>query len=104
MDDQAQLLTLLLRPALEFACVEILLEHAAVSGFTTMPCRGHGVHPDGLTTAEQVSGSRGELRIDVALDAGAAREVLAELSARLPRADIHYWLTPLLATGRIGDA
>ena len=104
MDDQDRLLTLVLRPALEFACVEILLEHAAISGFTTTPCRGHGSHPDGLTTAEQVSGSRGELRIDVVLDAGAASEVLAELSARLPRADIHYWLTPLLEAGRIGGA
>ena len=52
------LLSLVVAPAVADAMVDWLLEHEAVSGFTSYPINGHGASIHSMTAAERVSGHR----------------------------------------------
>lgn len=97
------LLTLLVPPRLADAVVELLLEHPATPPFTSVVGRGHGDDPDAMTLAEQVSGWRREVRMEVRIDHGDQEALLEALRTRMPTAAIRWRITPILAYGTLAS-
>jgi hypothetical protein len=92
------LLTLNIASELEDDLVDYLLELECISGFTSWPVRGHGRY-GALTLAEQVSGRRKSIRVEILLDDSAVDGVLAGLSENVGR-DIHWWQHSVSRSGR----
>ena len=94
----AQLLTLIATPELEERLVDWLLD-AGHDGFTTLVCRGHGVQPQQLSTAEQVAGRQQRVAFWLQLSEPDARRVLGGLAREFGATGLHYWITPVLSAG-----
>lgn len=94
------LLTLITTPELEERLVDWLLE-AGHEGFTTVPCHGHGVHPETLSTAEQVAGRQKRIAFWLQLPKSEAESIVSSLEENFGDASLHYWITPALASGSI---
>lgn len=94
------LLILNIPTELEEDLVDYLLELDCVNGFTSLPVRGHGRHGLGLSLAEQVSGRRQRLRVEILLHAGDVDTVLAGMATAVGR-DITWWTQPVTRNGRI---
>lgn len=92
-------LTLVAPPALEDALLEALLEHPATESFSSSPGRGHGAHPDRLTVAEQVSGWRREVRVEVLVRTEDLDALLAALRERIPSDTVRWWTVPVSGVG-----
>ncbi len=94
------LLTLIATPELEERLIDWLLmaEH---EGFTTARCDGHGVASSRLSTAEQVAGRQRRIVFWLQLPESEVEAVIAGLAERFAGAGLHYWVTPVLAAGRI---
>jgi hypothetical protein len=105
-DGAAVLVVLNVLPVMEDLVADWLLTHEGVRGvgFTTMSVGGHSARLQGLTPAEQVSGRRRRVQFEVVLGARTADVMLAALAREFADADIHYWITPVLRSGRLGDA
>lgn len=95
------LLTLIATPELEERLVDWLLE-TGHEGFSTVPCRGHGVHPERLSTAEQVAGRQRRVAFWLQLPENEAESIVARLGESFGKAGLHFWITPVLASGQIG--
>lgn len=89
-------------PNLEEALVDWLLAHGSGTGFTSFPAEGHSTRHDNLSTAEQVSGRQRRQQFQVQMAAAAVDEFLEALQAALGGAGIHYWVLPVLRSGRFG--
>lgn len=72
-----------------------------VRGFTASQAEGHGSVVALVEPAEQVSGHSPRTRIQAAGPEEAMRAVLALIKAELPRANIYYWLLPVIDMGRL---
>lgn len=96
------LLILNLAPELEEDLVDYLLELDCVSGFTSMQVHGHGRHGQ-MSIAEQVTGRRKRVQVELLLSASMVPLVLADLGTRVGR-DITYWQQPVHGFGRIDMA
>jgi len=95
------LLTLIATPELEERLVDWLLE-TGHEGFSTVPCRGHGVHPERLSTAEQVAGRQRRVAFCLQLPENEAESIVARLGENFGKTGLHFWITPVLASGQIG--
>ncbi len=95
------LISIVVAPSLEAALVDWLLDHEQVTGFTSLPVNGHGSSIHSMSLAEQVAGSQRKLLFQVHLPATQAHALIEALRSDFANAGIHYWLTPLLAGGRI---
>ena len=95
------LLTLIATPELEERLVDWLLE-TGHEGFSTVPCRGHGVHPERLSTAEQVAGRQRRVAFWLQLPGNEAESIVARLGESFGKTGLHFWITPVLASGQIG--
>ena len=93
------LLVLNTKPELEEDLVDYLMSLPCVHGFTSYPVRGHG-HHDNLSIAEQVSGRRKRLQVELMLDDAEADTVLAGLTDRVGR-DITWWQQTIIASGSL---
>ncbi len=93
------LLILNTRPELEEDLVDYLLSLPCISGFTSYPVRGHGHHQN-LSVAEQVSGRRKRLQVEVMLEEDAVATVLAGLVENVGR-DINWWRMPVHDSGML---
>jgi hypothetical protein len=93
------LLVLNIKPELEEALVDYLLQLDSVSGFTSYQVRGHGRHAH-LSAIEQVSGRRKRTQVELLLPREVVSEVLAGLAEKVGR-DITYWQQPVSDFGRI---
>ncbi|MEE4302024.1 MAG: DUF3240 family protein [Pseudomonadales bacterium] len=98
-----ELITLHLPPALEDGCIELLLEHEATRTFSSVPARGHGEATQELSLAEQVSGWRREVRIEVLVGAADRGTLLAALRERLPTETVRYRVHAVLEAGDFGE-
>ncbi|MEE4383275.1 MAG: DUF3240 family protein [Pseudomonadales bacterium] len=94
-------LTLVAPPALEDALLEALLEHPATESFSSSPGRGHGAHPDRMTLAEQVSGWRREIRVEVLLRREDRDGLLATLRERFATDSVRWWAVPVVDRGSL---
>ena len=72
-----------------------------VRGFTASPAEGHGSVVSLVEPAEQVSGHSPRIRIQAAGPEEAMRAVLSLIKADLPRANLYFWLLPIIDMGRL---
>jgi nitrogen regulatory protein PII len=93
------LLILNTRPELEEDLVDYLLSLSCVSGFTSYPVRGHGHHQN-LSVAEQVSGRRKRMQVEIMLEEDAVPTVLSGLVGNVGR-DINWWRMPVMDSGML---
>lgn len=97
-----QMLTINCSPEVEDVLVDALLEIDGIIGFTVFKAQGHG--PVGaMTIAEQVAGRRRRIHVQITLDDEDVNNALAQLARVLPSPDIVYWITPVLAFGRLSE-
>ncbi len=96
----ARLLTLIATPENEERLVDWLLE-AGQDGFTTMPCHGHGVRTEQLSAGEQVAGRQRRVAFWLQLPEADADALIRRLAADFGETGLHYWITPVMAAGRI---
>ncbi|WP_371323507.1 DUF3240 family protein [Dechloromonas sp. ZY10] len=96
------LLTLIVPVDVAEAVEDLLLARSdLVSGFTSSIADGHGSRLALHGAAELVSGHSPRSQIQTIATADDLRLLLAALKAALPRAQIYYWLTPVLEKGRL---
>ena len=95
------LLTLIAPVGLEETLVDWLLEHASSHGFCSGPINGHSASHDSLTVAEQVSGRQRQIRFEVHAPEGEVNLMLERLRGDFADAGIHFWVVPLLESGKI---
>lgn len=93
------LLILNTNPELEEDLVDYLLGLDCISGFTSYPVRGHGHHGN-LSVAEQVTGRRKRLQVEMVMPETDVETVLAGLADRVGR-DISWWVQPVSAFGSL---
>lgn len=93
------LLTLVVPPTLEDACIELLLEHPSAPAFSSSPARGHRNDAAHLSLVEQVSGWRREVRIEVQLAHTDADGLLTALRTRFHTPAVRWRLTPIIDAG-----
>ncbi|MGH8509300.1 MAG: DUF3240 family protein [Gammaproteobacteria bacterium] len=95
-------LVLVAPPSLEAALVDWLLER--VPAFSSFPIAGHGSAHAELSLSEQVEGRQAQVLFWVQLTHAEATRVTQEISARFNHVELHYWMLPVLASGRTGSA
>ncbi|MDZ4141682.1 MAG: DUF3240 family protein [Methylotenera sp.] len=94
------LLILIVPPTLEEMLVDVLLQQAEISGFTSNKVSGHGtVHGDGveLSIVEQVTGRQQRVQFMMHAKVTDLQNLVAMLKAKFRSTDIHYILLPILA-------
>jgi hypothetical protein len=72
-----------------------------VRGFTASQADGHGSVVSLVEPGEQVSGHSPRTRIQAAGPEDAMRALLALIKADLPRANIYFWLLPIIDMGHL---
>jgi hypothetical protein len=72
-----------------------------VRGFTAGHVDGHGAVIPLVAPAELVSGHSPRTQIQTVGPESAMREVLALLQQQMPRANIFFWLLPVIDMGRL---
>lgn len=96
------LLTLVVPHAVEDAVLDLLLAHPEmVGGFTTTQGEGHGAAVALLSAAEQVRGSARRTTVRLVVPPATAEDLVELLRQNLAGAHLFYWITPILAAGRI---
>jgi hypothetical protein len=96
--------TLSLAPSLEERMIDWLLERDDVATFTGYMTYAHGGDGRELSVAEQVSGRQQRLELRVEVRAAASDAWLAALAADFAGADVAYYVTPILRSGRLSAA
>jgi hypothetical protein len=97
MTEQA-LLTLIATPDDEERLVDWLLQRGH-TGFTTLPCSGHGVAGDRLAAAEQVAGRQSRVAFWIQLPLEDAHALVSDLHPAFGRTGMHYWIAPVHGGG-----
>ena len=93
-------LTLLCTPAQEERLLDLLLMSAASEVFTSEPLSAHGVCSAPLSASEQVMGRARATQVQVLLEERAKDALLAQIHEQFPGANLRYWVTPILETGK----
>lgn len=88
------------KPEMEDELVDFLMELDCVGGFTSYEVRGYSRHGH-MSVAEQVSGRRKRIQIELLLLAADVPEVLAGMGTRVGN-DMVHWQQPVWGFGRIG--
>lgn len=95
------LLTLAAPRNLEEALVDQLLAHPDwAGGFTLYRAEGHSQRALSLTVQERVRGRTERISFQIVLAPEQAQALLAHLKRHLPKPEVAYWLTPVIAFGR----
>jgi hypothetical protein len=95
------LLVLIVTPTIENAVVDWLLERDDVPGFSSAPINGHGTSAHSLTPAEQVAGRQRQIMFQLHLLTTTAEALVEALRESFSGSAMHYWLTPVLASGHL---
>ncbi|NMG46915.1 DUF3240 domain-containing protein [Azoarcus communis] len=103
MSDAPLLLTLIVPHELEEAVADALLARPDLtSGFSSMTAEGHGSSIQLVEADELVCGHVRRKRMDtVCDDREHADAILVLLRGQFAGANLYYWLTPVLAHGRV---
>jgi len=72
-----------------------------VRGFTSGRVNGHGAAIQLVEAAELVSGHSPRMQIQTIGPESEMRAVLTLIKQALPRANVFYWLLPVIAMGRL---
>ena len=100
-NDSQVLVVLTSSPAVENELIDWLLSREDEIGFTSCAVHGHSANYDHLSIAEQVIGRQRRHQIQVLLQQSLLDEFLSSLVAELGDIDLHYWVVPVLAGGRL---
>jgi hypothetical protein len=103
MSDAPLLLTLMVPHELEEAVADALLARPDLTaGFSSMAAEGHGSSIQLVEADELVCGHVRRKRLDtVCSNRERADAILALLREQLSGANLYYWLTPVMAHGRL---
>ncbi|MGB4468950.1 MAG: DUF3240 family protein [Azovibrio sp.] len=103
LPESAMLLTLIVPHELEEAVADALLAHPDLtSGFSLTEAQGHGSSVQLVEAAELVCGHVQRKRLDtVCSSQSKADAILALLRDAFAGANLYYWLTPVLAHGKL---
>lgn len=71
------------------------------SGFTLFQAEGYSRHHETLSAQERVRGRALRMAAQIVLEAEHAQALLDHLRQRFPKRDVAWWLTPVLAFGRL---
>lgn len=80
---------------------EVLLTVSGPLGFSRVPVFLQGARHRSLTKEEEVLGMCHMVRFDLLIAQDRLAELLARLAGCLQGMDIDYWVTPVIAAGRI---
>lgn len=96
------LLTLVMPMEVDDALTETLLEHPDLApGFTSQRVEGQGRRVQFIGTAEHVRGRAAYTRIELVLARDDADALLNILRREFSTSRVFFWLTPVLASGRL---
>lgn len=96
-------LNLILPAGLEEAVADLLLAYPEMPvSFATFPVQAHGAEVALLAPSEHVSGHAHRVQMQLVLNRSDAETVLAYLRTALPNPAVFYWVSPVLASGRLG--
>lgn len=101
--DHQVLVVLTSPPALESQLVDWLLSREDEIGFTSCAVHGHSANYEHLSIAEQVIGRQRRQQIQILLQHSLLDVFLESLVSEFGGTDLHYWVVPVLAGGRLGD-
>lgn len=93
------MLVMNINPELEEDMVDYLLGQEFINGFTSYQVNGHGAFSN-MSMAEQVSGRRKRVQIEVLLEQAIVNTILEELKSEVG-IDIVYWEQAIANHGRI---
>lgn len=99
--DKQVLVVLTSSPANESELIDWLLSREHEVGFTSSAVHGHSANYQHLSVAEQVLGRQRRQQIQVLLQHALLDDFLDTLRAQLGDIDLHYWVLPVLAGGRL---
>ncbi len=105
MSDETEpcLLVLISDTEIRDTLVDWLLSYHQDVVFSSEPIDCHGMDPDSLNLAEQVTGRQGKLLIQIQTSLYEARQICRELAGRFARAPLRYWIQPVLEAGVLGE-
>ena len=95
------LLTLICPPSLERPITDWLLEQENISDFTSIHVHGHGSEPHTLSLIEQVEGRKKQIMFQIHIASKLENIFIDNLKQSFKGTDIHYWLTPITASGNL---
>lgn len=95
------LLTIITTPQLEDEMMDWLLEHEEITGFSSSMIRGHGESQEQMTLAEQVTSRRNRVKFEINGVESDVRQIVGKLREDFGRADIYYWMTPVIESGHL---
>lgn len=96
-------LNLILPSGLEETVADLLLAYPEISvSFASFPVDAHGADVALLAPSEHVSGHAVRVQMQLMLAHQDAETVLAYLRQALSNPAVFYWITPILACGRLG--
>ena len=99
------LLTLAMPRSLEEEVLDTLMAHPDLAtGFTVHFAEGMGIHVELATAMEQVQGRARRVIVQIALARERLPALVALLRQELQNPAIAYWVSPLIAFGRMGEA
>ena len=94
-------LHLIVSPSVEYSIADWLLERNEVSGFSTLPIRGHGSSEKSMSVAERVAGRSQQVLFMVHLEQTEAQHLLRAIRAEFRGSGMHYWLIPAADAGHL---
>lgn len=95
------LLSIIAPPELEDLIVDWLLEQSYVQGFSSYQINGHGVRPDKLSLAEQVTSRQRKVKFEVNGTAEQIRDAVSSLQNDFGHCDIYYWQIAVIDSGYV---
>lgn len=95
------LLTLVVPVDLEEALDDLLLRAPDVTGFTVVAAGGHGTSVALVEPAERVRGYADRVYVQTVAPRAQADALLATIRSALPHANLYFWMTPVVAGGRL---
>ncbi|MGB5276055.1 MAG: DUF3240 family protein [Gammaproteobacteria bacterium] len=95
------LISIVVEPTVEDTVVDWLLEQSQISGFTRIAVDGHGSSTHSMSTAEQVAGRKKQVMFQFYLPEQLMSAVVEGLTNDFHGTGLHYWVTPILASGRL---
>jgi hypothetical protein len=95
------LVAITIPPSLESQLVDWLLSQNGGTGFSSAIVHGHSTRHDHLSIAEQVSGRQKRVQFQVQISGSRLNGFLRTLESEFAGADLHYWVTPVIAGGHL---
>ncbi len=100
-DFEQALVVLNITPNIEEEILDWMLAHRNVSGFSSQPVFGHSSRHERLSLAEQVTGRERRTEFQIQMPTASVDAFLATAREQFKTANVHYWVIPVVACGRL---